>query len=217
MTNVEIFEKNKYCVVNSAISDELRDFITQYSLFDEMQNFQPEKVFNSVWSVPPQVPNAHSKYADPVMETTLLHLQPIMEKNTGLKLLPTYSYFRVYRPGDDLKPHLDRPSCEISATLCFNYSYDKQKYKWPIFMEGNRVELDPGDLVIYRGCELEHWREEFDIHDQDAWHVQGFFHYVDANGPYSDWKYDKRNNLGEKPKSMISPKEISEKKYIQYL
>jgi hypothetical protein len=203
--NAEKFKQNGYCIVRNAISAELRDFVTQYALFDEMQDFSPEG-FGT------QVENAHSKYADPAMESMLIHLHKIMEENTGLSLHPTYSYYRVYRNGDDLKIHKDRPSCEISTTLCFNYSYDKEKYSWPIYMAGNCVELHPGDMVIYRGCDLDHWREEFN-YPEDAWHVQGFFHYVDANGPFADFKYDKRNIIGEPE----NKKQKSHKSYIKYL
>ena len=52
-------------------------------------------------------------------------------------------------------------------------------------------------MVAYRGCDLDHWRDVFD-YSEDVWHVQGFFHYVDANGPYASFKYDKRNIVGEK-------------------
>lgn len=191
MTNQEIFKEKGYCVVENAISNELRDFITQYALFDEMQNFSSESMQGRA-----QVPNAHSKYGDPAMESTLLVLHETMEKNTGLSLYPTYSYYRVYRNGDDLKLHRDRPSCEISCTLCFNYNYDDTKYQWPIFMDESRVVLKPGDMVIYRGCDLDHWRKPL-VYDENIWHVQGFFHYVDANGPYADYKYDNRNSIGE--------------------
>ena len=182
------FSKKGYCLIKNAVNPELRDFITQYALFDEMQDFTPDGQ---------QVPNAHSKYGDPAMETLLLNLHDLMQKHTGLELYPTYSFYRVYRPGDDLKIHKDRPSCEISATLCFNYSYDTEDYTWPIYMEGNQVKQNPGDLVIYKGCELDHWRDVFDLRDDNAWHVQGFFHYVDANGPYNDYKFDKRDSIGE--------------------
>lgn len=182
----QFFTEHGYCVIKNAILGELRDFVTQYALFDEMQNFS---------SADSQVPNAHSKYSDPAMESMLLYLQKIIEDGTGLSLHPTYSYYRVYRNGDKLVPHKDRPSCEISATMCFNYSYTTQELNWPIFMEGNKIILTPGDLVIYRGCELNHWRELL-THSTEVWHVQGFFHYVDAAGPYSEFKYDKRSSIG---------------------
>jgi hypothetical protein len=208
--NVNNFKNYGYCILKNAISSELRDFITQYALFDEMQDFAGNDQ---------QVPDAHSKYSDPVMETMLLHLLPVMEENTGLKLYPTYSYYRVYRDGDSLEKHIDRNSCEISATLCFNFNYNIEQYMWPIFMDGNKVEQNPGDLVIYKGCELTHWRDTFLSPSKDSWQVQGFFHFVDANGKNAEWKYDKRIGIGE-----IGPKEIARKKnksshksYIQYL
>ena len=175
MNNAVIFKEKKYCIVKSAVSAEIRDFVTQYALFDEMQDFNLEKGDPSTI----QVPNAHSKYGDPAMETILLNLKEIMEENTGLKLFPTYSYYRVYRKNDDLKPHVDRPACEISATVCFNYSYDDEKYSYPIYIENNEVHLKPGDMAIYRGLELSHWRNKMQVSEQD-WQVQGFFHYVDA-------------------------------------
>lgn len=180
------FEQNGYFSLQSVISTELQNFITQYALYDELQDFNPDEN---------QVFNAHSKYADPAMETVLSLLHPIMEKNTGLTLFPTYSFYRVYRPGDILKIHTDRPSCEISCTLCFGFKYNDEKYRWPIVMDGVELKQNPGDMSIYRGCYLPHWRDEF-IGDKNDWHVQGFFHYVDANGPYAEFKYDKRTDLG---------------------
>ena len=209
--NIEKFQKDDYCIVKSAVSDELRDFVTQYTLFDEMQDFTPDGS---------QVPTAHSKYGDPTMEAMLLHLHTKMEENTGLSLFPTYSFYRVYRKGDELTVHKDRPSCEISCTLCFNHSYDREDYKWPIFMDGNQADLEPGDMVIYRGCDLDHWRDPFDITDNEAWHVQGFFHYVDANGPYTDHKFDQRNSIGDIDKNKIRENNLNNKidlpSYISY-
>jgi hypothetical protein len=203
--NINFFKNNSYCIIKNAISEELINFITQYALFDEMQNFNPDSE---------QVVGAHSRYADPAMETMLLHLHSLMEAHTGLALEPTYSFYRVYRPDDELVTHKDRPSCEISCTLCINYDYADADYSWPIFMDGNKVILNPGDLVIYRGCDLSHWRDKFIGVDTD-WHIQGFFHYVDKNGPNADWKFDKRSSIGElaKKKNLNQP---SNKTYIHF-
>lgn len=209
--NIKTFESKGYCVVKSALSKEIVDFVTQYALFDEMQDFQPD---------PAQVPGAHSKYSDPAMETILIKLHETMEKNTGLTLYPTYSFYRVYRPGDILHPHTDRESCEISATVCFNYNYpDDDSYTWPITIDGYDVVLEPGDMVIYRGIDLTHSRNLFSLNSEEAWHVQGFFHYVNVQGPYASFKWDKRLSLGlskdfteEKINEMQSTKS-----YITYL
>jgi hypothetical protein len=214
MTTNDSFLKNGFCVVKSVISDELRDFVTQYTMFDESQNFSPEKQDGSAV----QVPNAHSKYADPAMETLLLHIHRDVQNHTGLKLYPTYSYYRVYRNGDSLEKHVDRPSCEISATLCLNYGYDSGNYSWPIFMNGTPVVLEPGDMVIYRGCELDHWREQFNPPECNSWQVQGFFHYVDKDGSNADWKHDKRAGIGvKKIVKKLHVVQQSEKSYIEYL
>jgi hypothetical protein len=91
--------------------------------------------------------------------------------------------------------------------------YDDKKYQWPIHMGGTPVILFPGDMVIYKGCEIDHWRDPLE-YDQDTWHLQGFFHYVDVNGPYAEFKYDKRNSVGEN-KEYKAPK--SNKPYITFL
>jgi len=196
------FNEKGYTLIKGALNEELRDVITQYALFDEMQDFNADDS---------QVVGAHSKYADPAMEAMLLHLHPLMEKETGLSLYPTYSFYRVYRNGDILHPHRDRPSCEISTTVCFNYSYDDSEYTWPIIMDGNKVDMKPGDIVVYRGIDLEHARDEFTPPSpEEDWHVQAFLHYVNADGEHSDWKFDKRELIG-------SLKNENKKRYITYV
>ena len=54
------------------------------------------------------------------------------------------------------------------------------------------VNLEPGDMLIYKGCDLFHWREKF----EGEHHLQAFLHYNDKNGPYGDNLYDGRENLG---------------------
>ena len=91
-------------------------------------------------------------------------------------------------------------------------------------MGGKPSVQDAGDLVIYRGCDVNHWREKLQ-HSENSWHLQGFFHYVDANGPYAEYMYDRRPMIGALPESRINnessiqPKtenKIKEKSYIQY-
>lgn len=202
--SIKEFKEKGHTLIKNAIKSELRNFVTQYTLFDEMQNFTPDGN---------QVPNAHSKYADPAMEAMLLHIHPLIEKHTGLELYPTYSFYRVYRNGDTLFPHRDRPSCEISTTVCFGYSYNDSEYSWPIIMDGTAIDMKPGDVVIYRGVDLEHSRNMF-VPPNNDWHVQAFLHYVDANGPYADYIYDKRESIGYK-KTTLNKKE--KKSYITYL
>jgi hypothetical protein len=125
-----------------------------------------------------------SFYADPLMESLLLTKFNLMEKETNLKLHPTYSYWRMYTKFADLKKHTDRPSCEISVTAMIG----SDGTPWPIFMGEKEVELVDGDAVIYLGCEIPHWREEF----KGDWHAQVFLHYVDADGQNKEFNRDQR-------------------------
>jgi hypothetical protein len=134
-----------------------------------------------------QVADTPCAYGDPFIDTILLALLPQVENCAGMKLFPTYSYFRVYKRGDILPKHTDRPACEISVTLCLGGDR-----VWPFWLEGSNgvvnLEMAPGDGLVYRGIECTHWREAFEG-DRLA---QAFLHYVDKNGPHADWKFDKR-------------------------
>ena len=188
------FKKEKYLVIKNAISEELADFCYDYFnqkkavarvLFDEKYISQ----LNSDWGVwnDIQVPNTYSHYGDIVMETLLQKLKPLMEKETKLKLNETYSYARIYKKGDELKRHKDRYSCEVSTTLHLGGD------QWSIFLEGKEVKLEVGDMLIYSGCELEHWREPF--FGENCGQV--FLHYNDADQETAEKnKFDGRPILG---------------------
>tara|TARA_B100001094_G_C18076489_1_gene742892 strand:+ start:612 stop:1247 length:636 start_codon:yes stop_codon:yes gene_type:complete len=196
------FKNNKYTILKKAISSELSNFIYRYFLnkknvarflFDQ-KYISPFTEYFGVWN-DEQVPNTYSHYADPVMETLLQEVKPVMEKHTKLKLSETYSYARIYKQGDILARHKDRYSCEISTTL--NLGGDP----WPIYLDptgkqsqaGVKVELEQGDMLIYSGCELEHWREEFKGKNC----AQVFLHYNKANSKTAKENYlDKRPLLG---------------------
>jgi hypothetical protein len=193
MSNEKLFKQNKYVSVESLVPIDLCRIVTKYALLKEEVEFTPE-VGPSV-----QVENAHSVYGDTLMETMLFFLHPHMEKNTGLKLCPTYTYYRVYRPGMKLDRHRDRESCEISTTVCFGFNYTEKSsdYRWGMSVEpGNLINQNPGDAIIYRGCEIDHWRDVFDA-GPGSYQVQAFFHFIDKNGPfYPDFAYDARSGLG---------------------
>ena len=131
-----------------------------------------------------------AKYGGLLTDTLMLVLKPIIERETNLKLIPTYSFFRLYRKGDSLPKHNDRPSCEISVSLCVGWEGEKQ---WPLFLEGNPILLEVGDLAIYRGVETEHWRDPLEGEIQ----AQIFLHYNDRDGPYGETNlYDGRPFIG---------------------
>ena len=187
------FKQNKYQVIRNAISYDLANFCFNYFLlkrdaikFMYDNNFIAENGMHGTWK-DEQVPGVYSIYADHVMETLLVKTLPVMKEKTGLDLLPTYSYARVYEKGSILEKHKDRPSCEVSTTI--NLGGDL----WPIYVEGTKIDLNPGDMLIYAGCELEHWREPFEGNICG----QVFLHYNHVDGPFAKTNlYDKRPLLG---------------------
>lgn len=186
------FKKDHYLVIKNAVDENLTKFLNDYFLLKEKavrQMFEDRVIPNFCTLVgrfdDDQVPGAFSCYSDFAFETLLQNLKKTIENKTKMKLIETYSYARVYRTGHDLKKHIDRKSCDISGTV--NLGGDP----WPIFMEGNKILLNPGDLVIYRGEKLVHWREKF----EGKYCCQVFLHYNDKKDP-DNIAYDGRKLLG---------------------
>jgi alkylated DNA repair dioxygenase AlkB len=141
-----------------------------------------------------QCPVSEAVHGAIPFDSLLVQLLPHFEKASGKRLYPTYSYARLYAPGEELAIHTDRPSCEISATLTLGFDGDV----WPIYMgdEGgvnaSEIKMDVGDAVLYRGMDKHHWRNKY---TEGKWQAQVFLHYVDADGPHKEWKFDKRPSL----------------------
>jgi hypothetical protein len=176
----------KYKLIKNFITKEEINLLTDYcrikqrtnvNQFDFIQNNNGDTFF----------------YGDPLMESLMINKKKLMEKETGLELAPTYAFWRMYTMFADLKKHKDRSSCEISVTVMIG----SDGTKWPIYMDGTEINMEPGDAAIYLGCEIEHWREEF----KGDWHAQTFLHYVDKNGPNIEWFRDKRDLFGTPSKN----------------
>ena len=211
------FKKNKYTVIRQAISKDLAAFVANYFLMQkqvydtcrERKYISPFETIIGTYD-DKQIPNTYSQYSNIAMETLMLKCQPKMEEVTGLKLYPAYTYARIYKKGDELKRHKDRFSCEISTTM--NLGGDD----WPIYLspdenvgapdgknikaaskaKGIKVDLKPGDMLVYSGCELEHWREKFKGKEC----IQVFLHYNNCKTPGAkDNMFDKRPHLGLPP------------------
>ena len=221
-----MFKKKKYTVIRQAISKDLAAFVANYFLMQKQvydtcraqRYISPfENIIGAYEPSEGQIPNTYSQYSNIAMETLMLKCQPKMEEVTGLKLYPAYTYARIYKKGDELKRHKDRFSCEISTTM--NLAGDD----WPIYLnsdpkaghvfgpkkgihqvqnyaptkdKGVRIDLKQGDMLVYSGCELEHWREKFKGKEC----IQVFLHYNNRKTPGAkNNMFDKRPHLGLPP------------------
>ena len=179
----ELFAQQKYVVRRSCLKDPQLSLLYRYAC---------KRADSGTMGHDARSPGAWAAPGDFFTDGLLIDLLPLAEKVTHLELFPTYSYFRVYKRGDILVKHTDRPACEISVTLCLGFEAERP---WPILLDGpegvSSIELTPGDALFYRGIECTHWREPMEGERT----AQAFLHYVDQNGPYAEWKFDKRPRI----------------------
>lgn len=206
----EYFKENNYVVIRNHMDISMCVLMYEYcktvvKSIDFVSTYNP-KDYDEYWHGAfgdPQVLHAYKRYGDPLMDTVLNMSKPIMEQYTGLNLYSNYTYWRLYEKGNDLYKHTDRNECEISATICLGYDVSNvdnsiyPSYNWPIYIETSDgtslpIHLNPGDMLIYRGNLVKHWREEF----IGLNHAQLFIHYGDTAVQHKQFEFDGRPMLG---------------------
>lgn len=136
-------------------------------------------------------------------------LTPTISGLLGLDLLPSYSYFRIYREGDVCRVHCDRYACEVSLSLTLDYS---DGVPWPLEMARvavppsglveddfgtlpyGAVEMQPGDGVLYQGVERRHGRI---TPNPNGWSAHLFCHWVRRDGPHAAHAFDGRADAAQ--------------------
>lgn len=180
----QLFEERGYVVLKQFIPRIMCDYISE--------NIKVLEASAGLDYGDNQVEKAFSAGSAIVTETLLDIVTPVLSQVINCELYPTYSYLRIYVKGAELSKHMDRPSCEVSATLPISY---ESSDIWPLYLETNgtvtEIALEPGDALIYKGIEIPHWREPFAGERQ----VQVFLHYVRKNGEYEEYKFDQRPHL----------------------
>jgi hypothetical protein len=188
MTDAEHFEKHGCVLVKNFVDEQTIAVVSQY-----FEN----KIRRGEWVQTTKNGDPTSRYAyysDPLIEVLLQASKEAVEYATGKELIPTYSYSRVYQPGESLKPHVDRPACEISVTVNVATKGDIS----PVYTQYGQNDpekhvLNPGDAVVYMGCDVMHWRQPL---KDGQLNVQFMLHYVDKNGPNAEYAKDKRVDYG---------------------
>lgn len=202
---IEFFKDNGYVKIEGFEGGEVSNLLYNHMLFNEkrflwlldnkgnysfLENWNPN-IASTYGFIRTDVASCFSIYGDSIFEGLLDSYKERIESYTGIELIPTYSFSSLYRNGDRLDHHTDRNACEISVTFCLGYSNDEP---WPIYVgKGTPILLVPGDIMIYRGIEIPHWRRPLNGDN----HIQLFLHYNDKNGPYGEeYLFDKRHFLG---------------------
>jgi hypothetical protein len=186
----EKFSTDDLILIRGFLGDEAVSTISQY-----MENKVNRYGFKIKGTEEDDI-SSYSWYADPLIEVILVNSLGAVEEITKKKLYPTYSYNRVYMDNDSLVRHTDRGACEYSVTV----NIATEGSLWPMFFKSPKGEecsfrLNPGDAIVYKGCDVEHWRENMESEGVKL-NAQLMLHYVDTEGPYAEHKWDKRLKLG---------------------
>lgn len=188
--NINVYNKEGFIHLRRFVPEFMTNYLKEY--------FNTLLKTNVLEQGDAQVEHSNCVYGDPAFDTFMLMATPIVSQIIGLEVLPTYSYARIYHNGAELLPHLDRNECEHSCTISLGGEYEQL---WPIWVKHPEkhsnplmIDLYPGDMLIYKGTEIYHWRDKFLGKNQS----QLFMHFVDANGEYADQKYDTRPYIGMK-------------------
>lgn len=200
------FLKDDFTIINHAISQDIcrllaREFRMSRDLAMSANKINPAvKHPDSTQTQFPfedeMVKNSFSWYSPLCFESlsdTLI--KDIVEDVIKEKVYPTYSYARIYYKGSEMFKHVDRSSSEFSVSLCIDT--DTGVDPWPLEIETKdkkhiKVNQTPGDLVMYKGNNLYHWRSKYTGKE----HINAFMFYVCANGKKKELKYDTRPLLG---------------------
>jgi len=165
-----------YCVLKNFFHPQLLTYfqITSDSLADLCKR---ENSHKAIVNYKDQAPL--STYKPMIGTHVSLLLTPLYSKIAQKNLLPSYSFFRRYHKGDILNKHKDRPACQYSVTTHLNRSENKI---WDFYVEDingqtQKIKSEPGDLILYKGEEVFHWRESLKYDTSD--HM--FLHFVDIN------------------------------------
>ena len=174
-----------------------------------------------------QVEGSLARYWHPQYRKIHSGVRKKLEKAIGRKLHNTYYYDRFYFPGQELNKHTDRDSCEISVSIHISTNLPDDLKDWPFKIktpdtyvdktrravlvpgEERSAILNPGDGLVYKGCERPHWRDPMPTpaprkrdwflkkigkyNEIEYYYHQIFFHYVLQDGIRSHCAYDRVN------------------------
>ncbi len=219
-TNNKEFDRNGYFIV--------KDLWDPEELYHPLPNIRGQLNYynNNIEDckhieVEGQVEGSLARYSHPQYKKIHTGVRKKLEKVIGRKLYNTYYYDRYYFPGQALTKHADRDACEISVSIHISTNLpddqkdwtfkiktpdtytDKKKTAVLIPGEERSCVLNPGDGMVYKGCERPHWRDPMPtprVRKRDKWlrrkqpeyyYHQIFFHYVLADGHRSHNAWDK--------------------------
>lgn len=186
------FIKNRYVVLKNFIPEEIirltldnwKTVENNENMFNSCMEIEEDITYNTPES---QKWKSHGCHTFPPAVGLHRWLKDKLNETLELVLVETYNYSRKYVRGAILHAHTDRPSCEISTTICLDYKTDDNS-PWKIWLNNEKnwitenhdqkalydkvqnvprserkksisVSLEPGDVLLYQGPNVVHWRD----------------------------------------------------------
>ena len=215
MTEQELLEQEKR---NTGTAWTRNDYFEKHGYLPIKNLWSPEELYRPVPSIrgqvnywgnkldqysvienEAQVEGSLATYTHPQYKQIHSGIRKKLESIIGRELYNTYYYDRFYFVGQELERHADRDACEISVSVHISSNIDEC---WPFNIKtvsGAELSLclEPGDGLLYKGCERPHWRDPLESRykrkrdrlknwitrkEDDTYYHQVFFHYVLADG-----------------------------------
>jgi hypothetical protein len=201
------FMKNRFVVIRNFLPEEMITFaLDVWKAQDEAGGITEQENRDITYKNPiDSIGKSEGKYCSPQGIALSHYIHKKLDDYIDMDLRETYSYTRKYVRGAYLGSHTDRPSCEVSATLCLDYQTDDGS-PWTIWVRNDRnyagvdaevcknesqdyshrdrvkngcipVELEPGDILLYQGPNIPHWRDY--LLGDYSYHI--FTHFVNAD------------------------------------
>jgi len=206
------FVKNRYIVLRDFLPKEIIRFAMDIWKADEENGglYTNQEVKDITYKNPQSsIGKSKGGYCTPWGVALHGFIHNKLKDYIDLDLRETYSYTRRYERGAYLGSHTDRPSCEISATLCLDYQTDDNK-PWKIWVRNDKnyantsaetvknesqdlnhrervknncksISLEPGDILLYQGPNIPHWRDY--LLGEYSYHL--FVHFFNASSKMS--------------------------------
>jgi len=205
--------KDKYVVLRNFIPKDINNICLDAWKTIEHNKKWDTALFNREVDITQNSPKdslnkSKANYCTPMAVGLHRWLHDALDDVIDMDLRETYSYSRKYERGAYLRAHTDRPSCEISATVCLDYDTD-DKAPWKIWVQNDEnyvdnqdmeeafrisqglkhrdrkgipISLEPGDVLLYQGPNVIHWRDY--LLGDYSYHM--FLHFFNYEGKLGD-------------------------------
>jgi hypothetical protein len=179
------FKKKGFVLASDFVAEETCDLLREY--------VEQQSKLGMVETAGGEPRGSYREYSTVLGESLLNLLMSRVEALVGRPLTPTFSFLRVYGPGECLASHTDRDACEVCVSIHFaRWADNGAADGWPLYFDGEPLACEVADAVVFKGTKVKHWRRP---RKGSAWGILSL-HYVYSDGRHAGEKYDRRATLG---------------------